>query len=431
MKKYHNTNAGTETPEVPGSIGELMDAGIDVKLHLIQHHAQLAYMLAQELLQEEVVDLTGSKYERDKPMGSRYRRWGSNPGSIRINEERVPVRVPRVRDIEACQERPLESYQSLKEGLDIDDQLEKSILLGLSTRDFSSVSGSILNGFGISPSSVSRAFQDRSSKALEEFESRQLDEEQFIALWIDGKHLARHQIVICLGLTEEGRKIALGFVETTTENAEAVKGLLRDLIRRGLSFEEGLLCVIDGSKGLQAAVGDVFGEKAAIHRCQWHKRENVVGYLNEEDKKSYRKRLQRAYEKKTIEDARKALYEIHADLEKLNRSAANSLIEGLEETLTLHRLGVIEELGVSLKTTNVIENLNSQLGKRIGRIKRWINSDQRQRWVAMSLLDIEPRLRRINSYDKLPLLRAALKENIEKRNQQTAENESSDEENFN
>ena len=108
MKKSHDTNLDPQTPVVPGNIAELMTSGIDVKLHLIQHHAQLAYLLASELLQEEVATLAGDKYERDKPLESRYRRWGSNPGSIRIDEERVPVRVPRVRDIEAGQERPLE-----------------------------------------------------------------------------------------------------------------------------------------------------------------------------------------------------------------------------------------------------------------------------------------------------------------------------------
>lgn len=431
MKKSHDTNLDPQSPAIPDSIAELMNSGIDVKLHLIQYHAHLAYLLAQELLEEEVTSLAGVRYERDKPLESRYRRWGSNPGSVRIDEERVPVRVPRVRDVEAGCERPLESYQSLKEGIDIDDQLEQSILLGLSTRDYSSVAGSILDGFGISPSSVSRAFQERSSEALTVFETRQLSEEQFIALWIDGKHLARHQIVICMGLSEDGRKIPLGFVETTTENAEAVAGLLRDLIRRGLAFQEGLLCVIDGSKGLKAAVEEVFGKKAAIQRCQFHKRENVISYLNEKDKESYRMRLQRAYMKKTYKEAREALYEIHADLEKLNHSAANSLLEGLEETLTMHGLGLIDELGRSLKTTNAIENLNGQLEKRIGRVKRWMNSDQRQRWVAMSLLDIEPRMRRIDSFDKLPLLRAALIDYIENKRQKAAENESSNAENFN
>lgn len=431
MSKSHDTKPTSETPAIPDSIAALMDSGIDVKLHLIQYHAHLAYLLAQELLEEEVTSLAGGRYDRDKPLESRYRRWGSNPGSIRIDEERVPVRVPRVRNVEAGRERPLESYQSLKEGIEIDDQLEQSILLGLSTRDYSSVAGSILDGFGISASSVSRAFQERSSEALKEFETRQLSEEPFIALWIDGKHLARHQMVICMGLSEDGRKIPLGFVETTTENGEAITGLLRDLIRRGLGFEEGLLCVIDGSKGLKAAVEGVFGEKAVIQRCQWHKRENVISYLNEKDKESYRRRLQRAYMKKTYEEAKKALFSIHADLVKLNRSAANSLLEGLEETLTMHNLGLIDELGRSLKTTNAIENLNNQLQKRLGRVKRWMNSDQRQRWVAMSLLDIEPRMRRVDGFDKLPLLRAALKDYRKKKRHKAAENGSSDAENFN
>ena len=157
-------------------------------------------------------------------------------------------------------------------------------------------------------------------------------------------------------------KVPLGFIQTTTENAEAIKGLLGDLIKRGLDFTEGLLVVIDGAKGLTSAVREVFGEYAVIHRCQWHKRENVVGYLNKSEQEVYRKRLQRAYgTNKSYEDAKEALMKIHSELLRLNRSAANSLLEGMEETLTLHRLGVFEELGKSLKPTNCIENLNSQL----------------------------------------------------------------------
>ncbi len=140
--------------------------------------------------------------------------------------------------------------------------------MGLSTRDYAGLAGSFLGGFGLSQSSVSRAFQERSAKALETFEERRFDGEEFLALWIDGKYLARHQIVICMGLTGDGRKIPMGFVETTTENAEAIKGLLQRLIGRGLSFEEGILCIIDGSKGLYKAVREVFGEYAALQRCQ-------------------------------------------------------------------------------------------------------------------------------------------------------------------
>jgi len=431
MKNSHDTNEQSQTPELPRAVHEAMYAGLDMKLHLIQHHAQMAYILAEEVLEDETASLTGEKYHRDKPLGGRYRRWGSNPGSIRIDEERIPIRIPRVRDVEASQERPLESYQSLKNGIDIDERLQKSILLGLSTRDYAVVSGSILEGFGLSQSSVSRNFQERSAKALEEFESRRFDDQKFIALWLDGKYLARHQIVICLGLSEDGHKIPLGFVETTTENAQAVKGLLQDLLRRGLSFEQGILCVIDGSKGLKKAVSETFGEHAVVQRCQWHKRENVVSYLNQKDKTTYRRRLQRAYDQPTYDQARAALYQVHTDLSKLNRSAANSLLEGLEETLTLHRLGIIEELGYHLKTTNAIENLNSQLGKYVGRVKHWMHSDQRQRWVAMGLLEAESRMRRIQRYDQLPLLREALIKNIEENTEKSAESELSLAKNFN
>ena len=431
MKYLNDTTEGEQSPHVPESIQEIMQSGLEMKLHMVQHHAQMAYVLAGELLNEELVHLTGEKHERDKPLGGRFRRWGTNPGSVRIDGERVPIRVPRVRDVEVSREHPLESYQHLKKGIDIDEKLEKSILLGLSTRDYAGLAGSFLDGFGISQSSVSRAFQERSSKALETFEERRFDGDEFLALWIDGKYLARHQVVICMGLTNDGRKIPLGFVETTTENAEAVKGLLQRLIRRGLSFEGGILCIIDGSKGLYKAVREVFGEYAAVQRCQWHKRENVASYLSKKDKALYRRRLQLAYEKPTYDQAKEVLVDIHRELQGLNRNAANSLMEGLEETLTLHRLGIFEELGRSLKTTNAIESLNSQLGKYLRRVKHWMHSDQRQRWVAMALLEAEYNMRRIQHPEQLPLLKAALNENIKRIRKNSAETELVHETSFN
>ena len=431
MKYLNDTNGERQTPEIPESIHELMQSGLDMKLHMVQHHAQMAYLLAGELLNEELEYLTGQRHERDKPLGGRFRRWGTNPGSVRIDNERVPIRVPRVRDVVASRERPLESYQQLKAGISIDERLEKSILLGLSTRDYAGLAGSLLGGFGISQSSVSRAFQERSAKALEAFEERRFDGDEFIALWIDGKYLARHQIVICMGLTADGRKIPMGFVETTTENAEAIKGLFQRLIHRGLSFDGGILCIIDGSKGLYKAVRDVFGEFAAVQRCQWHKRENVTSYLSEKDKPKYRRRLQQAYELPTYKEAKKALLELHTEIRKLNRSAANSMMEGFEETLTLHRLGVFEQLGKSLKTTNSIESLNSQLGKYLRKVKYWMHSDQRQRWVAMGIMEAENKMRRINHPEHLPLLRAALQENIKQDRLKNAETESAQEKSFN
>lgn len=191
----HDTTHSGLPPEAPHLLRQVLKSGLDVKLHLLMHYAELARLLAREILDEEVDGLCGERYSRDKPLDGRYRRWGSNPGSICIHDERVPIAVPRVRDVEAGRERPLETYQQMKEPMEIDDGLEQAILLGLSQRDYGRVAGVFLDGFGLSQSSVSRAFQERSRRALEAFEQRSLAQEDFVALWIDGKHLAGVQVV--------------------------------------------------------------------------------------------------------------------------------------------------------------------------------------------------------------------------------------------
>lgn len=422
---YHDTIPEALSPEKRQVLSDVLEHGLDVKLHLLQHHAEMARLLAREIMEEEVTSLAGERYSREKPHRGRYCRWGCNPGSIGVGDERAPVEVPRVRDTAAGRERPLESYQRMKEPMTVDEQLQRAILLGLSQRDYEEVASRFVDGFGLSQSTVSRRFQERSRAVLEAFESRKLDDD-FIGLWIDGKYLAKQQIVICLGFTLDGRKVPLGFIETTTENSAAIKGLLRDMVERGLRFEQGLFCVIDGAKGLYKAVRDVFGSYAFIQRCQWHKRENVTSYLTKADAKRYRRKLQSAYEKETYAEARKELLTIHTELQRLNRSAARSLMEGLEETLTLHRLGLFPELGKSLKTTNCIESVNSRLMKYIGNVKHWMHSEQRQRWIAEALVAIErkdesvARLRRVDNYRALSRLRDVMLQSIAGREQNTA-----------
>lgn len=191
----------------------------------------------------------------------------------------------------------------------------------------------------MSQSTVSRTFIEESKKQLEEFEKRDLGLYDFVALVIDGKYLSRDNIVIALGVTITGIKVPLGFIQTTTENSEAVKGLLKNLIERNFHFEEGLPTIIDGSKGLRKAVEETFGNLSLTQRCQWHKRENVVGYLREEERDIYRGKLQRAYDEPDYETSKRRLLEVRDELKRINRTAANSLDEGLEETLTIHRLG--------------------------------------------------------------------------------------------
>jgi putative transposase len=165
-------------------------------------------------------------------------------------------------------------------------------------------------------------------------------------------------------------------------------------------------------KGNKKSLDEVFGKKYLHQRCKWHKRENVISYLNEEHQQEYRKRLQRAYNEPSYTEAKQKLLEIREDLKQINLSAVKSLDEGLEETLTLHKLGLSEKLGASLGTTNCIENLNSQLGRYLNKVKRWINSDQIFRWVACGLLEAERRMKKIRNYKSLKLLREKIMQTL-------------------
>ncbi|MBI3129663.1 MAG: transposase [Candidatus Tectomicrobia bacterium] len=213
----------------------------------------------------------------------------------------------------------------------------------------------------------------------------------------------------------EGRKRLLGFVQSDTENSQVLAPFLRGLLERGLDISRGVLVVVDGGKGLRKAVEAAFNRgarRALVQRCQWHKRENVVRPLPKGEQRTWRGRLARAWERPTYGEARSAVLELHGELEERNLSAAGSLEEGFEETLTLHRLGVFALLGRSLKTTNVIESVLSQVEGHCAKVDAWRNSGQKHRWLAASLLDTEPRLRRIKGYRHLPKLREALQREL-------------------
>jgi putative transposase len=394
----------------------LLGQPLEMQYQLFQNFVDVAKLHYNQLMEEELRMKSGEKYER----GRRYHRWGKNPGSIRIGEEKVPVEVPRFYDKEEERTEESEYYRRLHDIPMPSEEVLKKIIKGLSQHDYEEVTKSVIESFGLSQSSISRTFIEESGKQLEEFENRDLGLYDFVALIIDGKYLSRDNIVIALGITITGIKVPLGFIQTTTENSEAVKGLLKNLISRNFHFEEGLLTIIDGSKGLKKAVEETFGEFTITQRCQWHKRENVVSYLREEEKDIYRGKLQRAYDEPDYETSKRRLFEVRDELKKINRTAANSLDEGLEETLTIHRLGLVEILGRGFTTTNLIENLNSQLAKYIRKVKRWINSDMRARWVAVALIEIEKKMRRINRYEKLPLLRTALRAELKLGQQKVA-----------
>ena len=215
-------------------------------------------------------------------------------------------------------------------------------------------------------------------------------------------------------MTIKGDKIPIGFVQAATENSTVIKELLGSLIERGLNYTDGLLCIIDGSKGIRKAIKEIFGAYAVIQRCQWHKRENVISYLNETKQDHYKRRINKAYRIEDYIEAKKYLIEIIKDLKVENLSASRSLEEGLEETLTLDRLELTEYFGRSFSTTNCIENLNSQITKYLRKVKYWQTSTQRYRWVACALLEIEQRMKKVHNYKHLKDMREKLQKEVEK-----------------
>jgi len=284
----------------------------------------------------------------------------------------------------------------------------RQVLYGISCRNYELAAESVPGAIGLSSSSVSREFVEASAAKLKEFRERNLASLDIVVLFLDGKSFADDEMVIALGVTMAGEKVILGFVQTDTENKRVCSDFLRSLLDRGLDISNGVLVVIDGSKGLRQAVRAEFREWALVHRCQWHKRENVVSYLPRREQAVWRKRLQRAYNLPTYGEARDALKKIRAELELINESAVASLDEGFEDTLTLHRLGVFPILGRSLKTTNCLESVNAMAEERCGKVDFWKNSNQKHRWLAAALIDIEPRLRKLLGYRQLPKLREAL-----------------------
>ena len=333
---------------------------VDAKVELIRSLIPLGLLHIEELLDEEVTALAGERYARKDPsVGGR--RHGSNPGTVGLAGQRVPIRVPRIRHVTE-REIPLRSYEALHGDRAVNDLLLRRVLYGISCRNYAAA--------------------------------------------------AEATMVVALGITMTGDKRVLGFVETDTENEQVLTPFLRSLVERGLDVSQGLLVIVDGGKGLRAAVRHAFRHRALVQRCQWHKRENVVSDLAKREQPVWRQRLQRAYNRPEYDEALAALQSLQHELEDRNQSAAGSLAEGLDETLTLHRLGVYGVLGRSLKTTNGLESINALIEERCAKVDHWQNSSQRQRWLATALLDIEPRLRKVMGYRHLPRLRDALKREL-------------------
>ena len=380
---------------------------IDTRVALVQALIPVVLDRVAELLKEDVLAAAGARYARSDHAPTRVR-WGQQSGSIYLADQKVPIAVPRVRDRATNTEVPLPTYHALQTPRALDRALLQTILGGLSTHEYGRCVQLVPQAFGLSASTTSRRFRRASRRALAALQERRLGGEPIVAVLLDGKTFADDAMVVAVGVLATGEKRILGMVQTATENRPVCAAFLRRLLDRGLHIEDGVLVVVDGSKGLAAAVHEVFGIHGVLQRCQWHKRENVVRYLPKAQHAGMRAKLQRAYEQPTYERAKKALAQVRRELTVLNTSAAASLDEGLEETLTLHRLGCFRALGLSLKTTNVLESIPARVASRTDKVDVWKNSDQKHRWLATALLDLEPRLHRIKGFAALPQLQQAL-----------------------
>ena len=325
--------------------------------------------------------------------------------------KKIPLRRPRVRDREG-REVALESYSRFQSPPRRQRSIMKKLVHGISTRKYEQAVEDFADGYGISRSAVSRELVQAARGMLQELCERRIDElGRLVVLMIDGQVFAGEHVIAALGVDETGRKHILGLVQGSTENSAVVSRCasgLDDLIERGLDPTQRMLSVLDGAKALHKAVKKTFGECCEVQRCQLHKRRNVADHLSDEYRRSVDQRMRTAYAMKNYKEARAQLLKTVAWLDRINVSAAASLREGLEETLTLHRLELPEALRKSLSSTNLIESAFSVARNVTGRVKRWRGGDMRLRWSAAGLLEAEKNFRRVRGCKLMPKLLIAL-----------------------
>jgi putative transposase len=262
---------------------------------------------------------------------------------------------------------------------------------------------------GTGKSAVSRRFVARTTAQLAAWQSAPLDDLDLVALLIDGVHLGDHCLVVALGIAGDGQKHALGLWDGSTENATVCQGLLANLQSRGLRTDRSLLVILDGSKALRKAVRATCGDAALVQRCQVHKMRNILEYLNDRQRPWAQAILRRAYQSADVKTAQRLLLDLARRLETEHPSAAESVREGLDETLTVLTLNLSARLRRSLATTNAAESLLSRTRHVKRNVKRWRGGQMMLRWVAAGILEAVKGFRRVKGYADMPMLVAALR----------------------
>ena len=387
-----------------------MDA---TKKGLLSFVQQMGMVALSELLVTEAAMIAGPKGQHIE--GRTHHHWGTGTTPVGFGGRHVSLPYPRVRARGKGRgaEVTLPSIEALREGDPMTERVAEQIALGVSTRGYERslepVDGSI-EARGGSKSNASRALIDATTEKLTQFVSRKLDDVELVAMFIDGIEFAGHSVLIALGVTSDGTKTPLGIWAGSTENTTVVTELLSNLVARGLRVEHSMLFVIDGGKAIRKALRDVFGDRAIVQRCQVHKARNVRDHLPEARRAYVAKQMRDAYDSATAPTAKKKLLQLASWLDSNGHDdAAASLREGLDETLTVMRLGLTGSLRKTFATTNPIENMNGALRRIARNVKRWKDETMIRRWVALGIAEAQKGFRRVKGHTNMPSLVAALR----------------------
>ncbi len=396
---------------VQEALGELVGAA---KEGLLALSVGVGLGVLAELMEEEVDEVVGPKGRHDADRVAV--RHGHEAGEVTLGGRRVPVERPRVRSADGQAELPLATYAHFADRDPLTKVVLERMLAGVSTRRYRRTQepiGATIEqaARSTSKSSVSRAFVERTRVALGELMARRLDDARLAVMMLDGIELKGRTNIVALGVTTDGVKIPLGLWEGSTENATVATALLSDLVERGLDPEQGMLFVIDGAKALRKAIRAVFGE-VPVQRCVRHKERNVLQHLPERDRPAVKRRLRSAWAEHDHERALDRLRALAGELDRTHPGAAGSLREGLEETLTLNRLGINGSLKRTLESTNPCESMIECVRRTSRNVKRWSSGEMALRWTAAGMLEAERQFRRIIGYRDLAKLAVAIERDL-------------------
>jgi putative transposase len=391
-------------PRIQEALGELVGAAREGLLAL---SVGVGLGVVHELMELEVAEVVGPKGKHDADRVAV--RHGHEDGSMTLGGRRVPVKRPRVRSAGGEHELTVAAYEYFADRDPLTRAVMDRMLAGVSTRKFARVGEPVgadveAGSTATSKSTVSEVFVERTRTALGELMSRRLDDVRLAVMMLDGLEIAERTHVVALGISTEGVKIPLGLWEGSTENATLARTLLADLVDRGLDPGQAILFVIDGGKALRKAIRDVFGAHALVHRCQRHKERNVCDLLPERDRDQVRARMRQAWALSDPELAEQRLELLAAELARTWPDAAGSLREGMNDTLTLMRLGITGRLAKTLCSTNPCESMIEIIRRTQRNVKRWRDGDMRKRWTAAGMLVAEQQFRKIIGYRDLATL---------------------------